>query len=66
MCAQFRFFFVFPHDPNQTFICSYKVKGGALKTLVEDFDFTALSFFQGRFSLTLNERFSINGGYIGE
>lgn len=29
-------------------------------------DCIVLSFSQGLFSLTLNERFSINGGYLGE
>lgn len=34
--------------------------------MMEVSDSTALSFSQGLFSLTLNERFSTNGGYMGE
>lgn len=34
--------------------------------MVEVSDLIALSCFQGLFSLTLNERFGVNGGYMGE
>lgn len=44
----------------------WKYSERALNRVVYISDFTALSFSQELFSLTLNERFSTNGGYMGE
>lgn len=55
-----------PHSQIWALIFRIKYSERALNRVVYISDFTALSFSQGLFSLTLNERFSTNGGYMGE